>query len=130
MILEEIQKSHRHLTASEVYDLVRERLPNISLGTVYRNLEVLSDLGLIRRLDLGDTKRRYDFTTEKHYHIRCVKCGRVEDIDIENLDSLCPKGDGDRGWRIIDHNLEVLGICPECNHNANSNKQNKEETHV
>lgn len=131
VILEEIKKSHRHLTASEVYDLVRGSLPNISLGTVYRNLETLSDLGLIRRLDLGDTKRRYDFTTEKHYHIRCVKCGKVEDIAIESLDSICPRNDGDCGWRILDHNLEVTGICPICNQPIEQNKETKEEeTHV
>lgn len=131
VIIEETRKTDCHPTASDVYDMVRARLPRISLGTVYRNLEMLSDIGIFRRLDFGDTKRRYDSTPDKHYHIRCVNCGKVKDIDICKLDCLCPDEINDCGWKIIGHNLEVLGLCPECKISLDYlKKSNKEEKNV
>jgi len=71
VILEELQRTKSHPTADELYRKVRRRLPRISLGTVYRNLELLSRSGLIRKLEIGGGKMRFDGIVEPHYHIHC-----------------------------------------------------------
>ncbi len=70
VILEELGKVTSHPTANEVYDMVRKRLPRIGLGTVYRNLELMAESGLILKLEVGGTQKRFDATTDLHYHIR------------------------------------------------------------
>ncbi len=87
-ILEVLQQSNAHPSADEIYDLVRKRLPNVSLGTIYRNLELLSGSGAIQKLELGGTIKRYDWNPKKHYHIRCTRCGRVDDAPIAPLKQL------------------------------------------
>ena len=114
VILEEIRKINTHPTADEVYEIVRKRLPKISLGTVYRNLEILSACGLIQKIGPISSQMRFDGITKKHYHLRCMYCGRVEDAPInptENLENVIrEKSD----YSIIDHKLEFIGICPQC----------------
>ena len=73
------------MTADEVYSRVRRRLPNISLGTVYRNLDVLSQAGFVRKLCLGGGQRRYDGRLGRHYHVRCAGCGVISDIPAERF---------------------------------------------
>ncbi len=114
VILEELQKLHSHPTADEVYETVRKRMPRISLGTVYRNLEVLSRSGLALRLDLGGTRRRFDGTTSDHYHVRCVRCGKVADLSAEPIPGLEAAVRGDSDFEIIGHRLDFLGLCPNC----------------
>ncbi len=80
VILDTLRSMVSHPTADEVYEAVRGILPHISLGTVYRNLEVLTEMGLIMRLDIGGGQRRYDGRAERHYHLRCINCERVVDI--------------------------------------------------
>jgi Fur family transcriptional regulator, ferric uptake regulator len=114
IILEELRRSKSHPTADEVYDMVRRRLPNISLGTVYRNLVLLSELGLILRLDLYGTRMHFDGTTENHYHVRCVHCGRVEDVPV-NPRGLIEEITGQlTNYTVISHKLEFVGLCPRC----------------
>ena len=114
VMVDEIGKGCSHPTADEVYDLVRKRLPRISLGTIYRNLELLSEKGLIQKLDLAGTQRRYDGNTENHYHLRCLTCSLVKDIIIHPLkewERVLPQ---DTGYEILGHRLEFFGICPSC----------------
>ena len=114
VILEEIRKVNIHPTADDVYEMVRKRLPRISLGTVYRNLEILSISGLIQKIGPISSQMRFDGITKNHYHIRCIYCGSVKDapIDIaENLENaISEKSD----YSIIGHKLEFIGICPGC----------------
>ena len=86
VILEEIRKVHSHPTADQVYEEVRKRLPRISLGTVYRNLDILSECGLIQRIAPVSNQMRFDGDTSSHYHVRCIHCGKVEDAPIEPVD--------------------------------------------
>ncbi len=115
VVLEELQRTDTHPTAEELHALVRRRLPRISLGTVYRNLEVLSESGEVAILDLGGGRRRYDANIqEDHYHAKCLGCGRVEDVAdsvVTRLD-YCP--DGVKGFRVTGHQLTFTGFCPEC----------------
>jgi len=115
VILEELRKVNSHPSADQVYERVRRRLRRISLGTVYRNLEILSQLGLIRKLDLGGTQRRFDGDLTTHYHIRCIKCGCVEDVPLEARTNLEDAVRSVTDYRIIGHSLEFIGLCPRCN---------------
>lgn len=114
IILEELAKVKTHPTASELYDMVRKRLPRIGLGTVYRNLELMAENGMILKLEVGGTQKRFDATTEDHYHIRCSQCGRVDDIDVPVIDSLVESAAESTAYQILGHHVEFTGICPSC----------------
>ncbi|MEA1946614.1 MAG: transcriptional repressor [Thermodesulfobacteriota bacterium] len=114
VILEELRKLNTHPSADEIYKVVRRRLPRISLGTVYRNLEVLAQMGEIQKLELSGSLKRYDWNTNKHYHIRCVRCNRVDDAPIAPLNQLEDDLYEATVFEIIGHNLEFTGFCPEC----------------
>lgn len=114
IILEELRKVATHPSADEVYEMVRKRLPRISLGTIYRNLDMLSENGEIQKLELGCNQKRFDGIAENHYHIRCIQCDRVvdapADIDVTVNHDLKNTTD----FRIIGHKLELIGICLDC----------------
>ena len=114
VILEELRKLDSHPSADQIYSIVRRRLPRVSLGTVYRNLEVLSELGEIQKLELSGALKRYDWDTKKHYHIRCMHCNSVEDAPIAPLNQLENDLYGATVYQIIGHNLEFIGLCPPC----------------
>jgi Fur family ferric uptake transcriptional regulator len=118
VILEELRKLHSHPTADEIYDTVRKRMPRISLGTVYRNLEILSQWGLAQKLDLAGAPRRFDGSTEEHYHVRCVRCGELADVPIEPLGNLEESVRRHSDFEIIGHRLSFLGFCPSCRQDA------------
>ena len=118
IILEELRGVTSHPTADDMYEMIRRRLPNISLGTVYRNLEILSDKGIIQKLDVGGTKKRFDGNVMTHYHLRCTGCGMVGDIDIEPDHSLEEMAAALTNFKIIKHSLEFIGICPACQKKA------------
>ena len=114
VILEELCAACSHPTASELYDLVRQRLPRVSLGTVYRNLEVLHADGAIRKLEFAGGETRFDGDLATHYHVRCTECGHIEDVH-----DLGPGGQPAQpaslaGYRVAGHRLEYYGVCPAC----------------
>ncbi|UCD59265.1 MAG: transcriptional repressor [Candidatus Hydrogenedentota bacterium] len=113
-ILEEIRKVDSHPSADEIYEMVRRRLPRISLGTVYRNLEVLSDCGMIQKLDLGTSQRRFDGKMDDHYHVRCIRCNRVEDVPVAPASKLEEALRKVSDYDITGHRLEFVGLCPKC----------------
>ena len=114
LILDVLRQANNHPGADEIYAMVRKYLPNISLGTIYRNLEVLSELGEIQKLEIGGTIKRYDWDSNKHYHIRCTRCGRVDDAPIAPLKQLENELYGATVYTIIGHRLEFVGLCPAC----------------
>jgi len=118
IILEELAKVKTHPTASEVYDMVRRRLPRIGLGTVYRNLELMAENGMILKLEVGGTQKRFDATTDTHYHIRCTLCGRVDDVDIPVVDSLMEAAAENSDYQVLGHHVEFSGLCPDCRKSA------------
>ena len=114
IILEELAKVKTHPTASELYDMVRKRLPRIGLGTVYRNLELMAENGMILKLEVGGTQKRFDATTDTHYHIRCSNCGKVDDIDTPVMDELVREAAASSSYQVLGHHVEFSGICPGC----------------
>jgi Fur family transcriptional regulator, ferric uptake regulator len=114
VLLEELCKVTSHPTASELYEIVRQRLPSVSLGTVYRNLDLLARMGMIQKLERADGEARFDGNTERHDHVRCVRCGAVADVDGPPV-AVVPEGKIDfRGYELLGHRLEFVGICPRC----------------
>ena len=114
VILEALRKVRSHPTADELYEMVRRRLPRISLGTVYRNLEILSERGIIQKLALGGTQKRFDGDPTAHCHVRCVRCGRVEDVPMEPMSGLEEAARGASDYEIMGHWVGFVGLCPEC----------------
>ena len=114
VILEELKKVTSHPTANEVYDMVRKRLPRIGLGTVYRNLDLLAEKGIIKKLEVGGEQKRFDGDTSPHYHIRCMQCNRVEDIFIERDMELEKNAASCCNYKILDHHVQFSGICSKC----------------
>lgn len=115
VILEELAKVSTHPTASEVYDMVRKRLPRIGLGTVYRNLELLAENGMILKLEVGGSQKRFDATTHLHYHIRCTCCGKVDDLELEAMPHLNQVASGASDYEVLSHHIEFSGTCETCN---------------
>ncbi|WP_320006941.1 Fur family transcriptional regulator [Maridesulfovibrio sp.] len=112
LILEELKGLTCHPTADELYERVRKRLPNISLGTVYRNLELLAENGIILKIETGG-KNRFDGYAEPHPHIRCVQCGKVDDV-MEEVNAPAIGASAARGYEVKGCSIEYFGFCPEC----------------
>lgn len=115
VILEELRKVTTHPTADEVCQTVRQRMPHISLGTVYRNLEILAANGLIQKLELTGHQMRFDGNADYHHHVRCCNCGRVADLPAKPIG--VPLGEIQlmTDFAITGYRVEFLGLCPECN---------------
>jgi Fe2+ or Zn2+ uptake regulation protein len=110
-VLEAIRDSHRHLSAEEVYEEVRRRIPSISLGTVYKALGELRDAGQVRALQVSG-KRRFDGGTGPHSHLVCQRCHRIEDVGVDAEVNL-PE-DARMGFQLLGVEVSFWGICPEC----------------
>lgn len=115
LVLEAVKELRCHVTADEVYDTIVSKHPYISRATVYRNLNLLSDMGEIRRVEISGGADRYDHLCHKHYHAKCVKCGRVLDVEMEVIADLERRITDTRGFEFTDHDIVFKGICSECN---------------
>ena len=116
-ILEVLRGTNSHPTADWIYSEVRKDIPNISLGTVYRNLRLLCESGEISELDLCGTLARFDARRDNHYHFRCEKCGLVFDVDLPVDAEIDSRAAQKTGFEILYHRLEFRGICGSCHEN-------------
>ena len=114
VILEELQKLSSHPTAVGLYQIVRRRLPKISLGTVYRNIGILVQQGLIGRITFGSTFDRLDAKTRPHYHLICERCDSITDLDIPPDNRLNALPDKSLGFQVRRHEVEFYGLCAKC----------------
>jgi Fe2+ or Zn2+ uptake regulation protein len=114
IILQELRKVNVHPSADEIYSVVRGVLPHISLGTVYRNLEILSEKRYVEKLEFGG-QRRFDGNMEKHYHLQCLGCGSIEDIPQNMVESFELSPEKIRQYRVLGYRLLFQGVCDECN---------------
>lgn len=113
-IVQVLLRESAHLTADQVLKHVRREMPSISPATVYNTLHELSEMGLVRELDLGLglEERRYDVATGRHDHMVCLGCGRIEDVPRRNGFRSSLKEDHD--FEIVDRRVTYLGFCPAC----------------
>lgn len=113
-ILEILASTTSHPTADIVYEQVKKVIPNISLGTVYRNLGILRDQNLILELNLTRGLSRYDYNTSLHYHILCLNCGKLEDVNVAALENIETKTALATGYQVLNHQIQFVGLCPQC----------------
>lgn len=108
-----------HLSAEDVHDILREKKAEIGLATVYRSLELLSDLGILQKMEFGDGCGRYEVNAtdpnrHHHHHLICTKCGKVEEFDEDLLDDLERDIEQKIGFHTLDHQVKFFGVCKEC----------------
>jgi Fur family peroxide stress response transcriptional regulator len=114
-ILEFLKSRKDHPNADTVYENVRKEFPNISLGTVYRNLTLLADIGKIQKLRMGAAGQdRFDYNTVLHYHFVCKKCGAVLDMEMDNLVNVDHFANKKFKGRIDGHVAYFYGLCEKC----------------
>jgi Fur family peroxide stress response transcriptional regulator len=116
-ILEAMEQHGGHLTADQIYALVKPRFPHLSLGTVYRNLRILTAQGSVRELDFGSASKFFEMAKDAHYHLICRACGKVEDADLpvnHRLTAIMQSSAPAGGFQIEEHRLDFVGVCPAC----------------
>lgn len=116
VILEELQRTASHPTADELLARVRQRMPRVSLGTIYRNLELLAAMGVVRVIEGFGGQRRFDADTRPHSHIRCVRCGAVADLMLNTTATTMAEVRGATDYRVLEVRLVCTGLCPQCQH--------------
>ena len=109
-----VYEMKRHVTANEVYEFIKESYPTIGKGTVYRNLDILVEEGALRKVEVSEGPNRFDFTLKNHYHVRCVKCGEVSDVDMDEIPDLMKKIHDTHGIEFLDYEISLKGICQKC----------------
>ena len=114
IILEVLRSTKSHPTADWIYEQVRQTVPRISLGTVYRNLRVLKEMGDIQELNYGSTYSRFDGIASSHYHFVCTDCGSVMDVDLPLVMDYERKVAEHIGAKVNFHRMEFYGSCPSC----------------
>ena len=121
-IREFLADRHDHPTAETVYMNVKKDFPNISLGTVYRNLSLLTEVGEIKKISSGIGPDRFDWNTAPHYHVLCTTCGSVMDLKMDNIDHINILAGNEFDGRIDGHIAFFLGTCKECMEKENDEK--------
>lgn len=119
-ILEYLASVESHPTADEIYRHIYDKSPNISVATVYNNLKMLSEQGIIQEMTYGDDASRYDFNSGHHYHAVCQNCGKVVDLYYPWLDDVESAAEKLTGFKINGHRMGVFGLCPDCQRQLNS----------
>ena len=112
-----LDNADRHLSAEEVYMLVKNQFPDIGLATVYRTLDILAGTGILQKNDFGDGRIRYEFSRSDehhHHHLICLQCGKVAEFDDDLLESLETMIGNKTKFRVVDHDLKFYGYCRNC----------------
>ena len=113
-ILELLRSTETHPTADWLYEQLKKEFPNLSLGTVYRNLGFLVDQNLVKKIHFGSTFDRFEANTTPHYHLICESCGKILDFEMPVYDKLNEQAKKLTTFTIRHHKLEFFGICDSC----------------
>ncbi len=113
IIKDAVIKMKSHVSADDVYEYINKEHPSIGKGTVYRNLNILSQEGEIRKVEVPDGPDCFDFTLKNHYHCKCIKCQRIFDVDMEEI-NLMDKIIDTHGFKFMSYDIFFKGICKDC----------------
>lgn len=113
-ILAYLLNTMAHPTADEIYKALAPRFPSMSVATVYNNLKVFIEVGLVREMTYGDHSSRFDADMSEHYHALCEECGKLVDFAYKPLDDLEKTAGQETGFLVKSHRVEVYGICSDC----------------
>ncbi len=116
-ILETFLKSERHISADELYRMVKKRIPTIGYATIYRTLKILCECGICKELRIENGVSRYEplYGHEHHDHLICLKCGKFIEVSSPEIEKLQEKIAKSEGFILMRHRLELYGICKRCN---------------
>ena len=117
-MLELLQSTRTHPTANWLYGRLRKEFPDLSMGTVYRNIGILIQQGFINRIAFGSTFDHLDANMKSHYHFICEKCDSITDLEVLPDKSLNAWPDKSRGFTVSRHEIEFYGLCPKCSKKA------------
>lgn len=128
LIYEIVASTQIHPTADWIYECARRSLPRVSMGTVYRNLQVLEREGRIRALDSWGRATRYDADLSEHYHFLCDGCGAIADLEKpEGSDARVAALLRGKGYALSGHRLEFRGLCPDCRRKTSEKPRTQRE---
>lgn len=113
-ILSYLVSVETHPTVDEIYKALERKFPSMSVATIYNNLKVFLEVGLVRELAYGDGASRFDADMSEHYHAICDSCGKIEDFEYQTLHDVEHTAERETGFRIRGHRMEVYGVCQEC----------------
>lgn len=113
-ILDIVVSDPIHPTAEQVYNAAREKYPRISLGTVYRNLNQLSEIGALKKICSPYGSVRFDGRTDPHFHMECMVCGGVFDVELPELPQLEERIDKECGFAVTRYEIGIQGVCRDC----------------
>lgn len=119
-ILAYLMDAMTHPTADEIYRALEPRFPSMSVATVYNNLKLFIEAGLVRELTYGDSSSRFDADVSDHYHAICEQCGKIVDFSIPYLESVEQTAAERTGFVVRGHRMEVYGVCQACAESASS----------
>ncbi|WP_349407645.1 Fur family transcriptional regulator [Pseudalkalibacillus sp. SCS-8] len=127
-----LEREEDHLSAEDVYLLVKDKAPEIGLATVYRTLELLTELKIVDKINFGDGVSRYDLRKEGadhfHHHLVCIECGAVDEIQEDLLGDVEQIVERDWNFKVKDHRLTFHGICHRCHEKSESKSEEKVTT--
>ncbi|SHI53427.1 Fur family transcriptional regulator, ferric uptake regulator [Geosporobacter subterraneus DSM 17957] len=113
-----IENQGKHLSTEEIYDMVKEKCPEIGLATVYRTLQLLDELDVISKINFDDGCSRYELNTHQddhqHHHLICLKCGNVIEVEVDLMDALENEIEKNYNFEIRDHKVKFFGYCSKC----------------
>lgn len=113
-MLELLRGTSSHPTADWLYERLKKEFPHLSLGTVYRNLSLLTDLGLVKKIHFGSTHDRFEAKTAPHYHLICEQCGKIVDFDLPIYTDINEQAKQHTNFVIHTHKIEFFGLCKDC----------------
>lgn len=117
-ILEFLYESMTHPTADEIYKALEGRFPNMSVATVYNNLRVFKEAGIVKELTYGDSSSRFDCVTTDHYHVICESCNKIVDFHYPGLNEVETLAEHVTGFKVNNHRMEIYGTCSDCQQNV------------
>nr|WP_303874487.1 Fur family transcriptional regulator [Tepidanaerobacter acetatoxydans] len=112
-----IENQSKHLSTEDIYELVKDKFPDIGLATIYRTLQLFDDINIIKKLDFNDGCYRYELSEDQrhqHHHLICIKCGSVYEFDDDLLDELEEKIYRSNDFTVLDHMVKFFGYCKDC----------------
>jgi Fur family ferric uptake transcriptional regulator len=129
LLLEILQKSEGHLSAEDIFEEIRASQPNVSFGTVYRNLGILCDLGVVTQLYFKDGRSRFEISSGHHHHLVCLDCGNAIDVPMCPFSKTISDTAIANNFFIKHHNFEVYGYCGECREKEEETKEEARGKH-
>jgi Fe2+ or Zn2+ uptake regulation protein len=103
-----------HLSAETILDRVRSQLPGVSLGTIYRTLDILRELGLVQVFSFAGQAARYEAALDKHHHLLCTQCNALINVQTPGLEEIARQVAEDTGYSDIEYSLTIIGRCMRC----------------